>query len=170
MGPIGLAAHIAPILLSLRADLPASREPPALQLRVRNEMTARALEEAGRAAAARLGEPGCARVFSDFQDESGRTLQQRLDGLGRTGAAQLGAIYFYDGASRRACQRRRTLAVTEPGSVVVHVCPEFVLRQRGDPGDAPIALIHELLHTLGLGENPPSSDAITRRVRARCGR
>jgi hypothetical protein len=30
-------------------------------------------------------------------------------------------------------------------------------------------LIHELLHSLGLGENPPSSDYITSRVRARCG-
>ncbi len=31
-------------------------------------------------------------------------------------------------------------------------------------------LIHEILHTLGLGENPPSSREITARVLARCGR
>jgi hypothetical protein len=30
-------------------------------------------------------------------------------------------------------------------------------------------VIHEVLHSLGLGENPPSSDHITERVRARCG-
>jgi hypothetical protein len=32
------------------------------------------------------------------------------------------------------------------------------------------AFIHEILHTLGLEENPPSSSQITRRVLARCGR
>jgi hypothetical protein len=32
-----------------------------------------------------------------------------------------------------------------------------------------ILLIHEFLHTLGLGENPPTSDAITQRVAVRCG-
>jgi hypothetical protein len=34
---------------------------------------------------------------------------------------------------------------------------------------AEIILIHEFLHTLGLGENPPTSDAITARVSIRCG-
>ena len=112
---------------------------------------------------------GCARVFSEFVDASGHTLQQRLDALGRTGPAQLRAIYFYDGAHRRGCQRKGTLALTEPGSYVVHVCPQFVTNQRQDPDQAPVTLIHELLHTLGLGENPPSSNEISRHVRARCG-
>ena len=133
-------------------------------------MAVAAIQDAGRSAAERLSEPGCARVFSDFKDADGRTLQERLDALGRSGHAHLQAIYFYDGANRRGCQRGRTLAVTEPGSVVVHVCPSFVFSQRQDPDQAPVALIHELLHTLGLGENPPSSEAITRHVRARCGR
>jgi hypothetical protein len=34
---------------------------------------------------------------------------------------------------------------------------------------AEIAVIHEALHTLGLGENPPDSREITRRVAERCG-
>jgi hypothetical protein len=29
-------------------------------------------------------------------------------------------------------------------------------------------VIHEMLHTLGLGEDPPSSFEITERVRRRC--
>jgi hypothetical protein len=29
-------------------------------------------------------------------------------------------------------------------------------------------VIHEILHTLGLGENPPTSVEITQRVEARC--
>jgi hypothetical protein len=34
---------------------------------------------------------------------------------------------------------------------------------------AAVLLIHELLHAIGLGENPPASEAITARVVARCG-
>ena len=30
-------------------------------------------------------------------------------------------------------------------------------------------VLHEFLHTLGLGENPPTSRAITERVAVRCG-
>ncbi|MGH9253012.1 MAG: hypothetical protein ACRD3C_00415 [Vicinamibacterales bacterium] len=30
-------------------------------------------------------------------------------------------------------------------------------------------VIHEFLHALGLGENPPTSDEITERVTAKCG-
>ena len=30
-------------------------------------------------------------------------------------------------------------------------------------------MIHEFLHTLGLGENPPTSQEITERVSNRCG-
>ena len=174
MGSLDLVALLLPGLLSVPANgyAPLPRAQPAfgLQLRVKNAMAAQALSEAGRAAAERLAEPGCARVFSDFKDASGRTLQQRLDALGTSGPGQLQAIYVYDGAHRSGCQRARTLAVTEPGSYVVHVCPQFVLSQRQDPQQAPVILIHELLHTLGLGENPPSSEAISRHVRARCGR
>jgi hypothetical protein len=122
-------------------------------------MVIAALQEAGRAAAARLADSGCARVFSDFTDEGGRTLQQRLDAMGRSGRDQLQGVYFYDGVNRHGCQRGRTLAVTEPGSVVVHVCPRFVLSQRQDPKHAPVVLIHELLHTLGLGENQAAGRA-----------
>lgn len=153
-----------------RAASPVAPAAFALQVRSKNPMALEALREAGRDAAARLADPACSRVFSEFKDEAGRTLKERLDALGRSGVAQLQSIYFYDGANRRSCQSRRTLAVTEPGSVVVHVCPEFTRRQRQDPATAPVALIHELLHTLGLGENPPSSEAITRQVRTRCGK
>jgi len=40
--------------------------------------------------------------------------------------------------------------------------------QRSEPGVAESLVIHEVLHTLGLGENPPASVEITRRVEARC--
>jgi hypothetical protein len=50
----------------------------------------------------------------------------------------------------------------------VTVCPGFVRLQRDQPGRAKILVIHEVLHTLGLGDNPPSSAEITERVEARC--
>jgi hypothetical protein len=174
MVSLALVVLVAPFIAYAHAlgdATPSHAEPAvALQVRSRNPMAIAAIQDAGRSAAERLSEPGCARVFSDFKDAGGRTLQERLDALGRSGHAHLQAIYFYDGANRLGCQRGRTLAVTEPGSVVVHICPSFVFSQRQDPDQAPVALIHELLHTLGLGENPPSSEAITRHVRARCGR
>jgi len=38
-----------------------------------------------------------------------------------------------------------------------------------DPGFATNVVIHEMLHALGLGENPPTSEEITRQVVKRCG-
>ena len=35
--------------------------------------------------------------------------------------------------------------------------------------DAPAIVIHETLHTLGLGEGPPTSGASTAKVIERCG-
>ena len=42
--------------------------------------------------------------------------------------------------------------------------------RRLSQGERANALIHEMLHTLGLRENPPGSAEITRRVAERCGR
>ena len=46
--------------------------------------------------------------------------------------------------------------------------------EQGEPPEgmppAEIIVLHEALHTLGLGENPPLSAVITDRVAARCGR
>lgn len=173
MGSLVLAAFVAS--LSLAAHVHREAAPPApaagfaLQVRARNPTVVAALHKAGRDAAARLARPGCARVFSEFRDAEGRTLQQRLDRLGRTGAEHLQSVYFYEGTQWGGCQKQ-AFAFTEPGSVVVFVCPAFAQRQRQSARQAPEILIHELLHTLGLGENPPSSLAITSLVRARCGR
>jgi hypothetical protein len=171
MGPLVVVAFLPAWLLSIHAEAPRPERAHGfqLQVRARNAMAVEALQQAGRAAAERLADPGCARIFSDFTDADGRTLQQRLDERGLSPAAQLQGVYFYDGAQRGGCRRQRALAFTEPGSHVVFVCPQFAWRQRQDPKLAPVILIHELLHTLGLGENPPSSEAISRHVRARCG-
>ena len=61
------------------------------------------------------------------------------------------------------------IAYTAAGSRVVFVCGRrFQDLWRREPWMAKIVVIHEALHTLGLGENPPSSEQITQRVRDRC--
>ena len=49
--------------------------------------------------------------------------------------------------------------------LILRVGNEFC---RDDPTWAEVVVIHEALHTLGLGENPPSSAEISIRVAARC--
>jgi hypothetical protein len=120
-------------------------------------------------AQARLDRPQCQRVFTDFQDQSGQPLQDALDRFGRSGAEHLGTLLFYDGTDQPRCRAERTLAFTWPGSQIVFVCARrFVETARRDPILADAALIHESLHSLGLGENPPSSSEITSRVISRC--
>ena len=62
------------------------------------------------------------------------------------------------------------LAFTGQGHRVVYLCRERFEREwrAGESRFAEIVLIHEMLHTLGLGENPPSSQAITNHVLRRC--
>ncbi|HEY1250593.1 MAG TPA: hypothetical protein VGH97_05350 [Thermoanaerobaculia bacterium] len=119
----------------------------------------------------RLGDPACRQVFSEFRDGSGATLQARLDAIGQTAASYLGWIWFVDGGVGGRCERPEVVAFTSPGSQVVRFCGERFTRAlatRG-PGFLAAIVIHEELHSLGLGENPPTSDEITRRIEARCG-
>ena len=117
----------------------------------------------------RLEQPACRGLFAEFSDASGRTLQENLDAIGETGATYPALILFADGAGRPRCREREVFAFTTPGSRVVHICGRQ-LKDLADrsPVRAQAIVIHELLHTLGLGENPPSSTEITARVLARC--
>jgi len=117
----------------------------------------------------RLEQPACRGLFAEFSDASGRTLQENLDAMGETGATYPALILFADGTGRPRCREREVFAFTTPGSRVVHICGRQ-LKDLADrsPVRAQAIVIHELLHTLGLGENPPSSTEITARVLARC--
>jgi len=128
-----------------------------------------ALRRAIMGARLRLEQTECQQVFSEFQDASGRTLQANLDAQGRTAASYLSLILFADGGRLRRCQDPNTFAVTEPGSRVVHLCGrQFASVATNHPRLAEAFLIHEELHSLGLGENPPSPKDITARVLASC--
>ena len=148
----------------------ADNEPEAAPFRVRvpHNDVAQAVKRALAGADRLLGEPACQQVLTDFRDASARTLKEVLDGSDVSARGFLRWIVFSDGRGLKAC-RNGTLAVTEPGSRVVFICPAFAEAATGHPEEAEAALIHEMLHTLGLGENPPTSLEITARVTERCG-
>jgi hypothetical protein len=124
------------------------------------------LAQAIEGAAHRLRRPECRRVFSDFKDASENLLETNLIRFAVDPADYLlKFIWFADGSQQSQCWGM-TAAFTEPGSRVVFVCGRhFDQNSR----EAELQIIHEILHTLGLGENPPSSGAITKQVIARCG-
>ena len=71
---------------------------------------------------------------------------------------------FPKGSGR--CAVAGAAAFTAAGAAVFVCGTNFQTRGRGFRENA---LIHEMLHTLGLRENPPSSAEISRRVAERCG-
>ena len=120
------------------------------------------------ASARELEQPGCQALLDEFEDVSGRPLRAALEESGVSASAYLGRVFFYD-APERICGTSN-LAVTTPRSRAIFVCtPRFVREMKKNSRHVETVLIHELLHSLGLGENPPSSDHITSRVQARCG-
>jgi hypothetical protein len=127
-----------------------------------------AVAQALSGAARQLEHTECQRLLDEFQGVSGRPLREGLDRLGFDAAEYLrGGIFFYD-APARACGTAN-VALTTPGSRAIFVCgARFVREMRRSSRHVEALLIHEMLHSLGLGENPPTSDEITARVRARC--
>ena len=134
------------------------------------------VERVSARAAARLEEPECVKVLTDFKDRGGRTLEANLQPLGVSASRYLRELTFLDGSSLQACRAPSVIMTATPGVRRVFVCPsgpghitsrlsrlEFV---SGSLAEAMV--IHEMLHTLGLGENPPTTTEITARVRERC--
>ena len=133
---------------------------------------ARAVDSARTGALQRLESEECRKVLTDFTDAQGRTLQQNLEEWGASPAEYIGLIPFVDGSSQALCRKTKTALVASPGVRRVFVCKTFAEVQLRQPGVAESMVIHEILHTLGLGEAPmpgqPTSIEITQRVEARC--
>jgi hypothetical protein len=128
-----------------------------------------AVARAVEGAAGQLAHARCQELLDDFADAEGRPLRSVLAAHGLAVTDYVRQVFFYD-APEWAC-RGGTLAVTKPGSRAVFVCgARFEREMSRDSRNAEAIVIHEVLHSMGLGENPPSSDHITARVRARCGR
>jgi hypothetical protein len=122
-------------------------------------------------AARRLAAANCQSIFSEFRDEAGQPLQSTLDAMHQTGAEYLAALRFIEGGGHSRCRSSSSVAAfIEPRSHVVYICGARFQSQFTQSAEVTeILLIHELLHALGLGENPPASSEITHRVMARCG-
>jgi len=104
-----------------------------------------------------------------YESESCRRLFEELE-ISAAGAL---AASHYDrpaAAAIRAHCQKRVGAVTSVRSRHIHLCPGFETLSRNDQA---AILIHEALHTAGLGEWPqdleaPTSRQITERVKLAC--
>jgi hypothetical protein len=126
------------------------------------------LERARDGAARKLERSECQRLLDEFKDKSGRSLSANLASWNRTPAEYLRTLAFRDGSLHPNCRSGKSELISVVGIPPVFVCPTFRKRAERDPWTAENWVIHEMLHTLGLGENPPSSREITQRVNERC--
>lgn len=136
------------------------------------------VERAREGAARRLHAEECRKVLTDFADARGHSLRENLEARGLSATDYLETIAFVNGSRTRSCRRGpRVLLVATPGMGSVGVCPmggdpfttRFAQVQLRNPSLAEFLVIHEMLHTLGLGEDPPTGEEITGQVRLRCG-
>lgn len=126
------------------------------------------LKAARQGARERLGRPECQAVLSDFESVHGGRLDVVLRSTGRTAQEQLDQLDLQSGIGRPDCERGPVSAFTRVGSTAVSVCLSHFRGMANVQQEA--ILIHEMLHSLGLGENPPESVTITAQVMKRCAR
>ena len=158
------------LVIALRPT-PAAAQDTWPRVHIGDSFAADAVRRALDGAALRLRAPRCAEVFSSpkLLDGEGRPLQARLVELQADGGEYLARLSFYDASSAKGCQRDDVLAYTTVGAGHVFICgPRFLAEWKRGPHRVEITVIHEVLHTLGLGENPPSSREITNVVRDHC--
>lgn len=152
---------------ALAQDMPPGRADQAVgTLAIRDGELAATLYRAIRGASQRLEQPSCAGVLDEFRTEAGRPLSDVLSSLALSAPDSLSRIIFRDGREATAC-RTGIAAFTGPGSRVVFVCGQRfqgIGRSRAEQ-----VIIHEMLHTLGLGERPPLPGEIDRAIARRCG-
>jgi hypothetical protein len=126
------------------------------------------VEAARKGAQLRLRTDECRKLLVDFSDGEGRSLEQRLAAFAVPADEFLATLPLLDGSSRPLCQANRSHLLTTAGVPRVFVCKSFLKAVYQERVMAEVYLIHELLHTLGLRENPPSSQEITQKVVRRC--
>jgi hypothetical protein len=131
---------------------------------------ANAIDVARTKVRARLRSPACRMLLSSYTDASGRSLMDNLTALEAGPEQYVGWLLFRPAPSgARACAEPSNVFFTTPGSRVVFTCGErFATLHASDPDLAASLVLHEMLHSLGLGENPPSPSQITSRVVERC--
>ena len=125
-------------------------------------------EVARQGAIARLRNPECRQVLNDFTDGKGRKLHENLQAFGVGPDEYLAMLPLLDGESRPLCKANQSQLLTSAGVPRVFVCKAFLQTVYQRRVMAEVYVIHEMLHTLGLGENPPTSRDITQKVVKRC--
>ena len=159
------------------ADVSAGDSPEAMvvsqigvaaTVHIREMATARAVSRAVCGAYRRLSRPACGQLFSEYADVDGTPLAEVLAAGGRTRHGFLASVLFYDGARQPRCGLEGIAATTSPRSHVVFICPSFRALEKNDHRTAETLIIHEMLHSVGLGENPPPSWRINRSVFRMC--
>jgi hypothetical protein len=111
-------------------------------------------------------------LLDDFTDvRAGQALSATLSAHGRA-PSELFASLRYVGADHMVRHReRKTCAWLPVGGDVVLVCrSRFLSLVRKDEWLAGKVLVHEALHSLGLGEDPPTCEESSAAVVRRCGR
>ena len=118
----------------------------------------------------RIRRPRCESLIGELRDTEGRPLAWNLSLSGMGAADYLAHLRFVEGDGLDQCTLETNVALTQPRNRVIFICglrfTRYFATQRRDSA---AIVIHEFLHSLGLGENPPTSAEITQMVIARCG-
>ena len=162
---LGVTALAMGLAVGPAADGRATRRAFLLHLKPMEQGTVRRALDL---AVAMLESPGCSLVYSDFPLPDGGTPQDELDKRGIRPEEFLETLVFTDGSREPVCRMGTAAFTTKPNTGLIFVCPLFSRLQIREPQRSAALVIHESLHALGLGENPPSSNEITRRVERRC--
>lgn len=95
---------VVSILLTfpLAASAPGADRQAWSRVHVHDPLGAWAIRSVLDGASRRLAEPGCQAIFSDYRDEKGRRLSEKLAGLGVSAQGYLEWIVFYGGSDMRA--------------------------------------------------------------------
>jgi hypothetical protein len=158
------------VVLAAPAAPAASLDPDLRRVCIRSGEDATAVLVALQGAQRKLQDSACQQLLEDFQDAEGRSLRDNLAPFGLEPADYLTLRVFADGGEQQRgalCRVRGVAAVTVPKGRVVYICGS-TFREMSLP-HREHALIHEMLHSLGLGENPPSAWEINAQVWRRCG-
>ena len=128
-----------------------------------------AVQRSVEGAATRLARPDCQDVFADFTDAAGQRLSTTLVARGEVQPRPSVSCDSSMTARRRNAARappRRSPRSALRSFAFAACSSEIGLQNRTT---TEIIVIHEFLHAPGLGENPPTSEAITKQVAVRCG-
>lgn len=165
------AALVCACLMGFSGVITAANDPAAGAKNYTSGIANVYVQQAIGAAVRDLEDDKCTKIFDDFTTPDGTPLRARLREFGATPQEYLRSwIWFLDGSGDAACRRTSAAAYTRRLGRIVYVCSTRVAAGSRSIQNGDIIILHEMLHSLGLGENPPSPDEITRRVQKRCGK